>query len=170
MNSPTKKLVFCGILMLVIPGILLLTGCASREKVEPLSTAVPQNLVKKVAVEDSDAGKRIIIEAEAPLAHTFFRIIPQPLKIVVDIPQTELAPGVTKTLPVEDGVIKEIVAIQQAENVEVSIHLNKLVRYRFQKEGDFLYVDMGKHSPLLAMEKEELEIKPPWLHSIHRSP
>jgi len=159
MKSPKRKQVLYGILiMLVIPGILMMTGCASREKVEPLSTVVPQNLIKRVAIEDSDEGKRIIIEAETPLAYTFFRIIPQPLKLVVDIPQTELAPGVTTTLPIDDEVIKEIVAIQQDNDVEVSIHLNKLVKYRFQKEGDFLYVDMGKQSPLLAKEAEELEI------------
>jgi type IV pilus assembly protein PilQ len=159
MKSPKRRQVLYGILiMLVIPGILMMTGCASREKVEPLSTVVPQNLIKKVAIEDSDEGKRIIIEAETPLAYTFFRIIPQPLKLVVDIPQTELAPGVTTTLPIDDEVIKEIVAIQQDNDVEVSIHLNKLVKYRFQKEGDFLYVDMGKQSPLLAKEAEELEI------------
>jgi type IV pilus assembly protein PilQ len=159
MKSPNRKQVLYGIfIILVIPAILLITGCASHQKVETLSTAVPQNLVKKVAIEESDEGKRIIIEAEAPLPYTYFRIIPQPLKLVVDIPQTELAPEVTTTLPVDDEVIKEIVAIQHDEDVEVSIYLNKLVRYRFQKEGAFLYVDMGKESPLLAKEREEIEI------------
>lgn len=159
MNKTTKKRVGYGILIiLIIPGILLMVGCASQQKAEPRSTAVPQNLIHKVAVEDSDEGKRIIINAEAPLIYTFFRIVPQPLKLVVDIPQTELAPGVTATIPVDDEVIKEVVAIQHDKDVEVSIHLYKLVRYSFQKEGDSLFVDMGKHSPLLAMEKEALEI------------
>jgi type IV pilus assembly protein PilQ len=159
MNNTTTKRVGYGILiMLIIPGILLMVGCASQEKVEPLSTAVPHNLIHTIAVEDGDEGKRIVIKAEAPLIYTFFRIVPQPLKLVVDIPQTELTPGVTATLPVDDEVIKEVVAIQHDEDVEVSIHLNKLVRYSFQKEGGSLFVDMGKHSPLLAMEKEALEI------------
>jgi hypothetical protein len=158
MKRPTRKQVFWGILMLLAPGILLITGCASSQKVESLPTVVSQNLVKNVAIEDTDEGKRIIIEAEGPLPYTFFRIIPQPLKLVVDIPQTELAPGVTPTLSVDDEVIKEIVAIQQDEDVEISIYLNKLVKYRFQKTGDFLYVDMGKQSPLLAQEREELKI------------
>jgi type IV pilus assembly protein PilQ len=158
MKSPKRKQVLCGILMLAIPVILLITGCATHQKVEPQQAAVPQNIVQKLAVEDSHEGKRITIEAEAPLAYTFFRIIPQPLKLVVDIPQTELSPDVTTPLSIDDEVIKEIVAVQHDKDVEVSIYLNKLVKYKFQKEGDFLYVDMGKESPLLAQEKEEIEI------------
>jgi type IV pilus assembly protein PilQ len=158
MKSPQRKQVLFGILMLVIAVIFLIMGCASHQKVEPHQAAVPQNIVQKLAIEDSDEGKRIIIEAEAPLAYTFFRIIPQPLKLVVDIPQTELSPEVTTPLSIDGEVIKEIVAVQRDKDVEVSIYLNKLVRYRFQKEGDFLYVDMGKESPLLAQEKEEIEI------------
>ena len=158
MKSPKRKQVLCGILVLVIPVILVITGCASHQKVEPQQAAVPQNIVQKLAIEDSDEGKRIIIEAEAPLAYTFFRIIPQPLKLVVDIPQTELSPEVATPLSIDDEVIKEIVAVQRDKDVEVSIYLNKLVRYKFKKEGDFLYVDMGKESPLLAQEKEEIEI------------
>lgn len=158
MKSPMRKQDFCWILILLLPVILFLTGCASHEKPEPVTTAVPQNIVTKVAVEDSDEGKRIIIEAEAPLAYTFFRIIPQPLKLVVDIPQTKLAPGVATDLPVDDEVIKEIIAIQHDKDVSVSIHLNKLVRYTLQKEEKFLYVDLGKQGPLLAKEREEIAI------------
>jgi type IV pilus assembly protein PilQ len=159
MKSPIKMRLLYGILiMLVIPSILMMTGCATRQKEEPVSTAVSKNLVNNVAIEDSDEGKQIIIQAEAPLAYTYFRIIPQPLKLVVDIPQTELALGVTTPLPGDDEVIKEILAIQRDKDLEISIYLNKLVRYSFEKKGAFLYVDLEKQSPLLAKEKEEIEI------------
>jgi type IV pilus assembly protein PilQ len=155
MKSPRRKKIYWGILILVIPVIFLITACASREKVKPVPTAATKNLVKKIAIEDSDDGKRIIIEGEAPLAYTFFRLTPQPLKLVVDIPQTALAPEVTTTLPVGDEVIQEIIVIQHDDDVEIAIHLNKLARYKVQKEGDFLYVDVEKRSPLLAKEEAE---------------
>jgi type IV pilus assembly protein PilQ len=158
MKSPKRKQVFCWIPIVLLPVILLMAGCASREMPEPLPTAVPQNVVNKVALEESEEGKRVIIGAEAPLAHTFFKIIPQPLQLVVDIPQTELAPEVTTPLSVNDEVIKEIVANQHDNDVEVSISLHKLIRYKFQKEGDVLYVDLGKQSPLLSQEAEEIKI------------
>ena len=161
MKSPKKKKAYCGILILVLPVIFIIAGCASRDTVEPLPTAVPQNHVKKIVAESSDEGKRIIIEGEAPLAYTFFRLIPQPLKLVVDIPQTELASGVTTPMAVDDEVIKMITAIQHDDDVEVSIHLNKLVRYKVHKDGNLLYIDVGKQTPLLAKEgekREEIEI------------
>jgi len=160
MRRLKKKRVYWGILILVIPVILLLIGCASREKVESLPTTVPHNFVYKIAVEDSDEGKKIIIEGKAPVAYTFFRLVPQPLKLVIDIPQTELAPGVATPIVVGDEVIKEIIAVQEDDNVQVSIFLNKLVRYEAQKEGNLLSIDVGKQSPVLAKEekREETEI------------
>ena len=141
--------------------VFVMMGCAANEKMEPLPTAVPQNLIEKIALETSDEGTTIVIEGATPLSYTFFRIIPQPLTLVVDIPQAELAPAVTSPIEVGDEIIDEISAVQHEESVEVSISLNKLVKYQVQKEGNYLYVDMGKHGPLLTEEegkKADIEI------------
>ncbi|OGP86602.1 MAG: hypothetical protein A2Z08_12205 [Deltaproteobacteria bacterium RBG_16_54_11] len=137
--------------------IFLVIGCASREKAEPLpeSTAIPHNLVKKISIEDNAEGKRVIIEGEAPLSHTFFRLISEPLQLLVDIPQATLAPEAAIPITIGDGVIQEIAAIQRDGDVEVSISLNKLVRYQVQKEGNLLSIVVGRQSPLLAKEEEK---------------
>jgi len=142
--------------------IMIMTGCATSKKMEPLpTTVVPQNLVKEIAVKTSEEGKKVIIEGATPLPYTFFRIIPSPLQLVVDIPEAELASAVTTPIAVGDEVIDKITAVQREGGVEVSISLNKLVKYQVQKEGNFLYIDMGKHGPLLAEEdkkKADIEI------------
>jgi type IV pilus assembly protein PilQ len=137
--------------------ILLVIGCASLQKVEPLPapTAIPHNLVKKISIEDSTEGKKVIIEGNAPLPYTFFRLIPEPLKVMVDIPQATLAPEAAIPITRGDDVIQEITAIQRAGDVEVSIGLNKLVRYQVEKQGNLLYIVLGKQSPLLAKEEEK---------------
>ena len=135
--------------------IVVMMGCATGKKIEPLQTGGTQNLVKKVAVEAREEGQKVIIEGAAPLPYTYFRIIPQPLTLVVDIPQAELAPALTAPLAVDDEVIKEITAVQHDGDVEVSISLHKLVKYQVQKEGNFLYIDVGKRGPLLAGEDEK---------------
>jgi type IV pilus assembly protein PilQ len=146
---------------LIISSIILLVmmGCASREKVEPLQipTAIPNNLIKKIGVEGNGGGKRVIIEGETTLAYTFFRLIPQPLTLMVDIPQAELAPEAAAPITINDGIIQEITAIQHNGSVQVSIGLDKLVRYQVQKEGNTLSIVVGKQSPLLAKEEEEKE-------------
>jgi len=144
---------------LLCAAIFLMIGCASRQKVEPLQapTASPYNLVKKIAIEDTSEGKKVIIEGEAPLPYTFYRLRPEPLQLMVDIPQTTLAPEAASPITVGDSVIQEISAIQRDGDVEVSISLNKLVRYHVQKEGNFLFIIVGKQSPLLAREEEKKE-------------
>jgi type IV pilus assembly protein PilQ len=139
--------------------ILLIVGCASREKAEPLPapTTIPSNLVKKIAIEDTAEGKKVVIEGEAPLPYTFFRLAPEPLQLMVNIPQATLAPEAATPITIGDSVIQEIVATQRDGYVEVSIGLNKLVRYQVQKEGNFLNIVVGKQSPLLAREEEKKE-------------
>ncbi len=139
--------------------IFLATGCASMGKEEslPIPTATSHNLIKKIAVEDSTEEKRVMIEGENSLPYTFFNLVPQPLKLMVNIPQAKLAPEAAMPITINDGIIQEITAIQHDEDVEVSISLNKLVKYQVQKEGNFLYIVVKKQSPLLAKEEEKKE-------------
>jgi len=151
-NKGYRWLFLCAAIFLVI-------GCASREKAGPLPepTAIPHNLVKKIAIEDSAEGKKVIVESEAPLPYTFFRLIPKPLQLMVDIPQTTLAPEAAIPITIGDCVVQEINAIQRNGDVEVSISLNKLVSYQVQKEGNLLFIVVGRQSPLLAKEVEKKE-------------
>jgi type IV pilus assembly protein PilQ len=144
---------------LLCAAIFLMIGCASHQKVEPLQapTGLPQNLVKKIAVEDTVEGKKVIIEGGAPLSYTFYRLSPEPLQLMVDIPQSTLSPEAAIPLTVDDSVIQKISAMQRNGDVEVSISLNKLVKYKVQKEGNFLFIIVGKQSPLLAKEEEKKE-------------
>jgi type IV pilus assembly protein PilQ len=159
-NFKISKTVYCWVLICTI--VIVMLGCASSKKYEPSAPTIPpQNIVKSIDVEDSDVGKKIIIEGATPLPYTFFRLIPQPLTLVVDIPQTTLSPEATDPIQIGDGVIQEIEAVQRDSNIEVAIALNKLVNYQVQKRENFLYIDVGKQSPLLAMEEEkksEIEI------------
>jgi type IV pilus assembly protein PilQ len=134
-------------------------GCASRQKAEPLQEqpVIPHNLIKKITIEDSTEGKKVIIEGEAPLPYTFSRLVPEPLQLMVDISQTTLTPEAAIPLTVGDSVIQEISAIQRDGDVEVSISLNKLVKYHVQKEGNLLSIVVEKHTPLLAKDEEKKE-------------
>lgn len=144
---------------LLCAAIFLMIGCASHQKVEPLQapTGLPQNLVKKIAIEDTVEGKKVIIEGGAPLPYTFYRLSPEPLQLMVDIPQATLSPEAAIPLTVDDSVVQKISAMQRNGDVEVSISLNKLVKYKVQKEGNFLFIVVGKQSPLLAKEEEKKE-------------
>jgi len=139
--------------------IFLAMGCVPREKVEPLPEAIPQNLIKNIEVVNIDGGERVIIKGESPLVYCSFKFIPKPLELVVDIPRTELSGDVPTTIAVGDNIIKDIVNTQQEGNTQISIALNKLVRYQIQKEGNLLYIDIGKPGPLLAREEKKKEIE-----------
>jgi type IV pilus assembly protein PilQ len=154
----SKKAYQCALLVAII---FLMIGCASRQKAEPLPapSVLPHNLVKKITIKDTTEGKKVIIEGEAPLSYTFFRLNPEPLQLMVDIPQTTLAPEASNPITVGDNIVNEISAIQRDGDVQVSISLNKLVRYQVQKEGNFLFIVVGKHSPLLAEEEKKAETK-----------
>jgi hypothetical protein len=141
--------------------ILLVIGCGHQEKMDPLPNAIPKDLIKDIEVVQRDEGKRVIIKGNSPLVYTFFKLIPKPLELVVNIPQMDLAKDVLTPITVGDEVIKEIVATRQEGNTEIRICLNNPVGYQVQKDGNLLYIDVWKLSPPLAEEekiKKEIEI------------
>jgi type IV pilus assembly protein PilQ len=139
--------------------IFLVIGCAAQQKAEPVQapTALSQNLIKKITLEDTVEGKKVTIEGEAPLPNTFLRLIPEPLQLVVDIPHATVAPDAVLPITSGDSTVQKISAIQHDGDVEVSISLNKLVRYQVQKKGNLVLIVMGKQGPLLAQEEEKKE-------------
>ena len=153
------RLLFWEVVVIFI--ILLVIGCAHQEKVDPLPNAIPKDLIKDIEVVHRDEGKRVIIKGDSPLVYTFFKLIPKPLELVVNIPQMDLAKDVITPITVGDEVIKEIIATRQEGNTEIRICLNNPVGYQVQKEGNLLYIDVWKLSPSLANEekiKKEIEI------------
>ncbi len=153
------RLLFWEVVVIFI--ILLVIGCAHQEKVGPLPNAIPKDLIKDIEVVHRDEGKRVIIKGDSPLVYTFFKLIPKPLELVVNIPQMDLAKDVLTPITVGDEVIKEIVATRQEGNTEIRICLNNPVGYQVQKDGNLLYIDVWKLSPPPAEEekvKREIEI------------
>jgi len=163
MKSLKKKKRYCLLFwkVAVIFIILLVIGCGHQEKMDPLPNAIPKDLIKDIEVVQRDEGKRVIIKGDSPLVYTFFKLIPKPLELVVNIPQMDLAKEVLTPITVGDEVIKEIVATRQEGNIEIRICLNNPVGYQVQKDGNLLYIDVWKLSPPLAEEekiKKEIEI------------
>jgi len=130
--------------------ILLVIGCGHQEKVDPLPNAIPKDLIKDIEVVQRDEGKRVIIKGDSPFFYTFFKLIPKPLELVVNIPQMDLAKDVITPITVGDEVIKEIIATRQEGNTEIRICLNNQVGYQVQKDGNLLYIDVWKLSPPLV--------------------
>ena len=137
---------------------LSIAGCAVQKEVEPVTAEVPKNVVKDVRVVDTHEATKVVVEAEAPLQYTFFRLIPEPLELVVDIPQTELSAEMPTSIPVADETISEIVAREKEGKAEIGIKLNELVKYDVEKEGAVLSIEFEKKPTVVA--KEEVKEEP----------
>jgi type IV pilus assembly protein PilQ len=121
----------------------------------------PGNTVTRVAVQPTDEGKRVVIEGENPLTYTFFRLVPEPLQLVVDIPQAQLGDSVQPTLEVNDEMFTEIRATETDGKTEVAIGLRELTKYDVQKEGNVVTVSFqwaGEGAGGLSTGEKEQEI------------
>jgi type IV pilus assembly protein PilQ len=139
--------------------IVLVIGCAGREKREVISlptTAAVQNTIKKITVEETKDGKKVSIEGKAPLAYTFSKLQSQPLELLIDIPHATLVQEATVPLIVNDGIVQDITAIQYDKDVQIVIHLNKLIKYQVVKEDNALSLFIGKEGQIfLKREKKD---------------
>lgn len=141
--------------------IFIVIGCATSKKEAKIAAPLEAtNLIKKITVVDGPEGKVVTIVADQPLTNTYFRIVPAPLQLVIDIPQVTLASETAIPITLEDEVIKGIAASQRDVDVEVSIGLHKLVNYQAKKEGNTLTISLGREVPLLAKEAQIKEETP----------
>ena len=146
MKGPRQRRSMYRWLLILSSVIFLVTGCASREKGEVISlpVAVAQNTIKKITIEETTDGKKVRIEGEAPLPYAFSKLNSQPLELIIDIPHITLVQDATVPIIVNDSIIQDITAIQYEKDVQITVHLNKLIKYQVVKEDNILSLFIGK--------------------------
>ena len=160
MKGPRQRRSMYRWLLILSSVIFLVTGCASREKGEVISlpVAVAQNTIKKITIEETTDGKKVRIEGEAPLPYAFSKLNSQPLELIIDIPHITLVQDATVPIIVNDSIIQDITAIQYEKDVQITVHLNKLIKYQVVKEDNILSLFIGKEERIFSKEEGTVEL------------
>jgi type IV pilus assembly protein PilQ len=128
----------------------LLVGCATTQKgrLEP-SPPEPQTIVtnvstiQKISFQEEEKLTRISIEASDTISPPFFKLVENPLSLVIDIPNADVS-KVKEKLKIENGTVSEVFTTQFDEKGRVEVTLLQMTNYTVTREGRNLFIDVEK--------------------------
>ncbi len=153
-----KKLVPWVYTLVLIFLIHTLISCA-RGPTKPTAPETMEGVpitIKEISFREEPTYTRIIIEGSEPLKYTFFKLLTDPLRIAIDIPNGEFA-DIPIPIEVNNGTLTQIDIGQYEGKGRIEIGLTKTVNYNITKVEKKLFVDVERLGPVeVAEEKVEV--------------
>ncbi len=120
-------------------------------------------LIQKLIFTEEEKFTRIHIEGTTSLPPPLYKLVQEPLRIVVDLPLVDLH-QVKHSLKVDNGTISEIYPTQYDDKGRIEIGLLQMTHYNIFREDKSIFIDIEKvkkseqaHLPIQEekVEKEE---------------
>jgi type IV pilus assembly protein PilQ len=152
------------VMLLMVFG-LFCTQCATQQaavQTPPAATAPAAKpaVIQKIAFQEEDRYTQVRVEASEPMELPFYKVLADPLRIAIDIPNADLK-MIRDPLRINNGTIAEVVATQYDGKGRIEIGLARMANYNISKEGKVLLIDVEKARTVAEVKPEKKEEAPP---------
>jgi type IV pilus assembly protein PilQ len=149
-----------------------------------ISTDISTNAVKVSVIEgisfaEEENYTRIKIEGSEILETPFYKLLSDPLRIIIDVPRIDLK-QMKEPIKIENGTVGEIMTTQFDDKGRIEIGLTQMTNYNISKEDKSLIIDIEKVKTIAevkevekegeAVKEKEAEIPPPELKKEEAAP
>src|SRR5512136_1021895 len=124
-------------------------GCAANKPSvqspppQPAAQTAKPSVIEKVSFTEEPRYTRIVVAASEPVAPPFYKLLSDPLRIVIDVPNADLR-QIKGPIRVDNGTIQDIVVTQFDDKGRVEIGLTQMANYNLSKEGNTLLIDVER--------------------------
>jgi len=124
-------------------------GCAANKPSvqspppQPAAQTAKPSVIEKVSFTEEPRYTRIVVAASEPVAPPFYKLLSDPLRIVIDVPNADLR-QIKGPIRVDNGTIQDIVVTQFDDKGRVEIGLTQMANYNLSKEGKTLLIDVER--------------------------
>lgn len=109
-----------------------------------VSEAKPSSLfIQKICFADEEKFTRIVLEGSEPLPPPLYKLSQEPLRIVVDLPNVDLA-QMKEPVKIDNGTISEVVTTQYDDKGRIEIGLLQLAHYNISREEKNIFIDIER--------------------------
>ena len=146
-------------LMLLIVVGLFCAQCATQQTAvqpPPAATAPAAKLavIQKMSFQEEDRYTQVRVEASEPMELPFYKLLADPLRIAIDIPNADLK-MIRDPLRINNGTIGDVVATQYDGKGRIEIGLARMANYNISKEGRLLLIDVEKAKAVAEVKAEK---------------
>jgi len=147
--------------------LLFIAGCASKNAVVQTpkpDTSAPVakvSTIQKISFTEEQNYTRIQIEGSEPIAPAFYKLLSDPLRIAIDVPNIDLK-QIKSPLRIENGTIGNVLTTQYDDKGRIEISLLQMTNYNISNEEKDLIIDVEKVKKVeeaKGVKKEEESLK-----------
>jgi len=129
--------------------LLFVTGCATENALKQTPQpnapvpAVKVSTIQKISFTEEENYTRIQIEGSETIAPPFYKLLTDPLRISIDVPNIDLK-QIKTPLKIDNGTIGEVLTTQLDDKGRIEISLVQMTNYNISKEEKDLFIDIEK--------------------------
>ena len=129
--------------------LLFITSCATEKPLKQTPApnlpvpAVKVSTIQKVSFTEAENYTRIQIEGYETIAPPFYKLLSDPLRISIDVPNIDLK-QIKGPLKIDNGTIGEVLTTQFDDKGRIEISLVQMTNYNISKEEKNLFIDIEK--------------------------
>jgi type IV pilus assembly protein PilQ len=105
--------------------------------------AVKVSTIQKISFTEEGNYTRIQIEGSETIAPPFYKLLTDPLRISIDVPNIDLK-QIKSPLKIDNGTIGEVLTTQLDDKGRIEISLVQMTNYNISKEEKDLFIDIEK--------------------------
>ena len=142
----------------------LLSGCAtSKPQTQMPPPDIPSKIVKtsviqKISFVEEPNYTRIQMEGSETLEPPFYKLLPDPLRIAIDVPNIDLK-QIKEPLKIDNGTVGKVLTTQFDDKGRIEIGLAQMTNYNILKEDRNLIIDVEKVKKIAEVEEVKKEVK-----------
>jgi type IV pilus assembly protein PilQ len=153
---------------------LFVNSCAtSNTLVQTPPPDIPSKVVKvstiqKISFIEEENYSRIQMEGSETLEPPFYKLLSDPLRIAIDVPNIDLK-QIKEPIKIDGGTVSEVLTTQFDDKGRIEICLTQMTNYNIFKEDKILIIDIEKVKKIAevkeevkeeAIKEKEIEIAP----------
>jgi type IV pilus assembly protein PilQ len=134
-------------------------GSCARGPTRPTAPEVVEGVPVKItgiSFLEEPRYTRVVVEGSEPLKYTFFKLLTDPLRIAIDVPNGEFE-DISVPIEVNNGTLTEINVSQYEDKGTIEIGLTQTVNYNITKVEKKLFVDVERGEGV-EVAKERIEM------------
>ncbi|MGA2462901.1 MAG: type IV pilus secretin PilQ [Thermodesulfobacteriota bacterium] len=141
---------------------LFVNSCATNNTLVQTPPAdIPSKVVKvstiqKISFIEEENYSRIQMEGSETLEPPFYKLLSDPLRIAIDVPNIDLK-QIKEPIKIDSGTVSEVLTTQFDDKGRIEIGLTQMTNYNIFKEDKILIIDIEKVKKIAEVKEEAKE-------------
>jgi type IV pilus assembly protein PilQ len=120
------------------------------------SKVVKVSTIQKISFIEEENYSRIQMEGSETLEPPFYKLLSDPLRIAIDVPNIDLK-QIKEPIKIDSGTVSEVLTTQFDDKGRIEIGLTQMTNYNIFKEDKILIIDIEKVKKIAEVKEEAKE-------------